>query len=498
MVTGQISPAGGRRADAHDGRVRGLLAPRPRGAVLRRAVVRVAVVAEWYPSPGDPVLGIWAHRQAMAARDAGAEVRVLALRRPIPPLSVARSLVQIPPAIGALSRWIEGARTSLRPWSLDGLSVEPVPFVAPPRPTSYGSWGYWMAPSLRRALDRLYAEWRFDVLHAHCLAPAGHAAARWVRGRRGPAFVVSAHGPDMINVPDDSSSGGARASRPWRSAEQRVREQHLGGAAMRGDRGAVAAGARALPRCRPARLRPGAHANGTVPDGHGGASGRAQAPRGRAARAGCMLDPARRPEYLVIGDGPCQAGTGASGGRTWGRGPRPVPRPADKSRGGCSCGCVRSVRDAGRRGAVRRGVRRGDGGRAAGDRQPRRGRTRGHRGRRSRDGAGRARRPGRAGRADRPADPDRAELAGSAWRRVRRWRRTSRGSGAGSRRSRRTGRRSIRRRRQAPPKISQIRDRSTPGVARHHPRAAAGRRAARRHAARGRRFGGRGVRRGSG
>ena len=43
--------------------------------------MRVAVVAEWYPSPGDPVLGIWAHRQAVAARDAGADVRVLALRR---------------------------------------------------------------------------------------------------------------------------------------------------------------------------------------------------------------------------------------------------------------------------------------------------------------------------------------------------------------------------------------------------------------------------------
>ena len=35
---------------------------------------RVAVVAEFYPSERDPVLGIWAHRQALAARDAGAEV----------------------------------------------------------------------------------------------------------------------------------------------------------------------------------------------------------------------------------------------------------------------------------------------------------------------------------------------------------------------------------------------------------------------------------------
>ena len=150
--------------------------------------MRVAVVAEWYPSPSDPVLGIWAHRQALAARDAGAEVRVLALRRPIPPLAVARQVFHFPPATGLLGRWIEGARTSLQPTTLDGLSVTPVPFVAPPRPISYGGWGYWMAPPLRRALDRLYSEWPFDVLHAHCLAPAGHAAARWVHSRSGPAL----------------------------------------------------------------------------------------------------------------------------------------------------------------------------------------------------------------------------------------------------------------------------------------------------------------------
>ena len=49
--------------------------------------MRVAVVAEYYPRPRDPALGVWAHRQALAARAAGAEVRVLVLHRPVPPLS---------------------------------------------------------------------------------------------------------------------------------------------------------------------------------------------------------------------------------------------------------------------------------------------------------------------------------------------------------------------------------------------------------------------------
>ena len=53
--------------------------------------VKVAVVAEYYPRADDPVLGVWAHRQALAARDAGAEVRVLVLHRPVPSYAALRS-----------------------------------------------------------------------------------------------------------------------------------------------------------------------------------------------------------------------------------------------------------------------------------------------------------------------------------------------------------------------------------------------------------------------
>src|SRR2546423_14259268 len=65
--------------------------PRFRGQQARRrdparapAPMRVCVVAEYYPRRRDPVLGVWAHRQAVAARDAGAEVLVLVLERPLP------------------------------------------------------------------------------------------------------------------------------------------------------------------------------------------------------------------------------------------------------------------------------------------------------------------------------------------------------------------------------------------------------------------------------
>jgi glycosyltransferase involved in cell wall biosynthesis len=253
------------------------------------------------------VLGIWAHRQAVAARDAGADVRVLALRRPIPPLSVARQVFRIPPAIGPFGRWIEGARTSLRPLTLDGLSVLPVPFLAPPRPISYGGWGYFMAPPLSRALDRLYAEWRFDVLHAHCLAPTGHAAARWIRSRptRGSAFVVSAHGPDMINVPEDSSVG-RRAC----VAAIAVADLVVANSSWAARRCEEIAGRALLVRVvyLGADVPPAASAsNGAVrivTVAHLVARKRHEV----VLRALARLDPGRRPEYLVIGDGPCRSG----------------------------------------------------------------------------------------------------------------------------------------------------------------------------------------------
>jgi glycosyltransferase involved in cell wall biosynthesis len=264
--------------------------------------MRVAVVAEWYPSPADPVHGIWAHRQVLATARAGTEMRVLALRRPVPPVALARHVMRTG-EVAALRRWADGARQSLATTRLDGIDVQAVPWLGPPRPISYGSWGYWMAPPLGRALDRLREGWEFDVVHAHCLAPAGHATARWVARQlpvARPAFVVSAHGPDMIHIPERSGIGRhvcrftlrradhVIANSTW--AERRCRELasaslpvsvvHLGAelvARPSGSNGGV-------------RLVTVAHLQ-------------ARKQHDVVLRALARLQPERRPEYVVIGDG---------------------------------------------------------------------------------------------------------------------------------------------------------------------------------------------------
>ncbi|WP_037494273.1 glycosyltransferase [Solirubrobacter soli] len=147
--------------------------------------MRVLVVAEYYPRAADPALGVWAHRQAVAARDAGAEVEVLVLHRPVPSKAALRA--RDPKALAA--PFTQPLKTTL-----DGIAVTYVPFVAPPRPRSYGSWGAWAAPTLALALRRK----RFDLVHAHYAAPAGDAVRR--AGIDKP-LVISVHGGDVLAVP---------------------------------------------------------------------------------------------------------------------------------------------------------------------------------------------------------------------------------------------------------------------------------------------------------
>jgi len=165
--------------------------------------VKVAIVSEFYPRAADPVLGVWAHRQAVAARDAGADVRVLVLYRPLPSLAAARG----GPAVAARAT----VRALAQPprATLDGIEIAYVPFLAPPRPGSYGSWGRWAAPSLALALRVLGRSFAFDLVHAHNAVPAGEAVRR--SGIRTP-FVVSVHGGDVFHT-EPGSAGGAQAVR---------------------------------------------------------------------------------------------------------------------------------------------------------------------------------------------------------------------------------------------------------------------------------------------
>jgi glycosyltransferase involved in cell wall biosynthesis len=152
--------------------------------------MRVCVVAEYYPRRRDPVLGVWAHRQALAARDAGAEIRVLALERPVPPVSSLGSARRLTSAVG-------GAIRQPRHDTLDGLDVEYVRFVSPPRERSYATWDRWARGPLGRALTKLNTDWPLDLVHAHYALPAAGAALSFSETQNLP-LAVSVHGGDVL------------------------------------------------------------------------------------------------------------------------------------------------------------------------------------------------------------------------------------------------------------------------------------------------------------
>jgi glycosyltransferase involved in cell wall biosynthesis len=189
--------------------------------------MRVCVVAEFYPSERDPVLGVWAHRQALAARDAGADVHVVVLQRLVPPAASLRD--------GTWRRELVARAREPRRQERDGLPVTYVPFVSPPRERHYARWGRWAAPGLAVALRRLRRRFPFDLVHAHNAVPAADAVRR---ARIGRPLVVSVHGGDVLftaqRVP-----GGAEAVRAGLGAARLTLANSAGTAALARRHGAA-------------------------------------------------------------------------------------------------------------------------------------------------------------------------------------------------------------------------------------------------------------------
>jgi glycosyltransferase involved in cell wall biosynthesis len=158
--------------------------------------VKALVVAEFYPSERDPVLGLWAHRQAVATREAGADVEVVVLHRLVPP----RAALRDRRALRELGRRLREPRVQER----EGLRVTYVPFVSPPRERGYARWGAWAAPPLAATLRLMRRRFPFDLVHAHNGVPAGDAV---LRARPGVPLVVSVHGPDVLYVPQRAPGG---------------------------------------------------------------------------------------------------------------------------------------------------------------------------------------------------------------------------------------------------------------------------------------------------
>jgi teichuronic acid biosynthesis glycosyltransferase TuaC len=208
-------------------------------------IVKVLVVSEFYPRRDDPVLGVWAHRQALAAREAGAEMKVIVLHRLVPPrASFVRGRSSrsgfptqdvrsspddprspdgsrtpdgpstlaapgVPPTVGGPGRALRKLAAQPHQETLDGVEVTYVRYVSPPRAGHYHAWGAWAAPALGLAMRKMHRSFRFDLVHAHNAVPSADAVRRALgRPRRlDLPLIVSVHGGDVLYTAPRSEGG---------------------------------------------------------------------------------------------------------------------------------------------------------------------------------------------------------------------------------------------------------------------------------------------------
>ena len=339
--------------------------------------MRVVVVAEYYPRAADPVLGVWAHRQALAARDAGADVRVLVLHRPVPSKAALRS--RAPQQLLEPLRQPLHARARRHRRHLRAVRRAAAPALLRPLGRVGGA-----DPRARAAAD-LQRSFPFDLVHAHYAAPAGDAVRR---ARPGVPVVVSVHGGDVLSVVRRRGGHTAVTARTRR----RPGSCSPTPPASRRARGARGGSTRAsCTSARTSRPEP-ARARSCRRSPPSAISSRASATPTCCGRCGCCAT--RTPTCAGSWPATARSARGSSsshassqmGGRVKLLGQLP---PAEARRGGAGGDRVRAAE---RRRGVRGRLHRGDGGRRAGDRLPRRGRAGGDRRQRAGDPARRARR----------------------------------------------------------------------------------------------------------
>jgi glycosyltransferase involved in cell wall biosynthesis len=144
--------------------------------------LRVLVVSRAYPNDVLPQLGPWAEALTRQIAET-CDVRVVSPVPWCPPFPRVRSLEQY-------TRFRDVARDEVR----NGIpTVHPRIALGPGR-SLYRTEGRSFEIGIRHAVERIHAEFPFDLIHAHFIYPDGVAAYRLGR-RHGVPFAVTEHAP---------------------------------------------------------------------------------------------------------------------------------------------------------------------------------------------------------------------------------------------------------------------------------------------------------------
>lgn len=138
-----------------------------------------------YPSTFDEIFGIFVHQQVKELVRQGCEVKVIS---PVP---------WAPFPINKLSKKWQAYSEIPAQAIIDGIEVFYPRYISFPRSYLFEYSGYFMYLGIRTIVERIYRNFRFDLIHSHMALPDGFAGIL-VKNKYNSKLIITIHGMDLM------------------------------------------------------------------------------------------------------------------------------------------------------------------------------------------------------------------------------------------------------------------------------------------------------------
>ncbi|MCG4579507.1 glycosyltransferase family 4 protein [Clostridium cochlearium] len=149
--------------------------------------MKVLIISHMYPSTFNSMAGIFVHQQVKTLKEKGIEVKVIS---PVPLAPFPLNLIS--------KKW---ARYREIPYktNIEGIEVYYPRYLEFPKGIMFHRSGFFMAKGIKRIINKVYKEFKFDLIHSHVAVPDGYAGMILNKEFKVP-HVVTIHGQDFQNT----------------------------------------------------------------------------------------------------------------------------------------------------------------------------------------------------------------------------------------------------------------------------------------------------------
>lgn len=149
--------------------------------------MKVLIISHMYPSTFNSMAGIFVHQQVKTLKEKGIEVKVIS---PVPLAPFPLNLIS--------KKW---ARYREIPYktNIEGVDVYYPRYLEFPKGIMFHRSGFFMAKGIKRIINKVYKEFKFDLIHSHVAVPDGYAGMILNKEFKVP-HVVTIHGQDFQNT----------------------------------------------------------------------------------------------------------------------------------------------------------------------------------------------------------------------------------------------------------------------------------------------------------